>query len=756
MRYLFAGLAVAAGLTAAPAAADEDLAARFAARPTATSVALSPDGDKLVFIGAYKTGGKAVTVADLKTGDSKVIMAGTSLEFNPYRCGFKSETRLVCTLYGVVNLGEINGGYTRVVAIDTDGTRTKMLSQRPRERTAVTFDGGSIRNWLPDDPHHILMQVDIGYTATIGSLVRAPTEGTGMALVDVDTGTQRLIEPSRNRVVELGADGTGAVRFRGTANADADGYVRDRVAYAVRPKGGKDWVPLTSAALSDARAIEYGGFDATGDHLYQLAPLDGRTALFALATDGTATRTLVYSRDDVDVSGVMRIGKYRRPVGATFSDERGRVHYFDPELASLSASLTRALPGHPDIEIEDESWDGTKKLILADSDSAPGRYYLYDATTRKLGVLVAVYPGLDGVALGTVKAVSYTARDGTRIPAFLTLPPGKTDARGLPGLVMPHGGPSARDTAGFEWLPQFFAAQGFAVLQPNFRGSSGYGEAFFGAATPSIRGALAMGDVNDGGRWLVAQGDRPEKAGDLRLELWRLCRAAGERRRSDRLYRAVGCRRAGNRPRTPADANTSALYAAMATRWSMLNMIGNRADNVVGRGHPRSHAASDRGPGAHLSGRPRPQRRCRTVALRWSSAAEKRGARRSSTSSSRTSTTSSTTARSAPRCWRRARRSSRRRWSEAGSDRRRRRRGAGPCGGGRGRRPRRALRGAAGGNGDRAFPRSATGSLTSARSRAAARRCSSPTSGPGSRRRSSPARRCRSPRSAATSRPRRG
>lgn len=504
MRYLFAALILA---TAPPAAADApaDLAARFATRPTATSVALSPDGDKLVFIGAYKTGGRAVTVADLKTGDSKVIMAGTGLEFNPFRCGFKTDTRLICTLYGVSNFGEANGSYTRIIAIDADGTHSKMLSQRARDRTETAFNGGSIRNWLPDDPKHILLQVEIGYTATVGTLVKAPTEGTGAVLVDIDTGTQRMIEPSRTRVVELGADGTGAVRFRGTASADTDGYVRDHVTYAVRPKGSKDWTPLTSAALSDARGIGYDGFDATGDHLYQLAPLDGRTALFAVATDGTATRTVVYARDDVDVSGVMRIGKYRRPVGATFSDERGRVHYFDPELASLSASLTQALPGHPDIEIDDESWDGMKKLILADSDSAPGHYYLYDATTRKLGVLVAVYPALDGVALGKVSAVSYTARDGKKIPGFLTLPPGKTDIRGLPGLVMPHGGPAARDTAGFDWLAQFFAAEGFAVLQPNFRGSSGYGEAFF-AQNGFKSWALAVGDVDDGGRWLIAQG----------------------------------------------------------------------------------------------------------------------------------------------------------------------------------------------------------------------------------------------------------
>ena len=224
-----------------------------------------------------------------------------------------------------------------------------------------------------------------------------------------------------------------------------------------------------------------------------------------MAADGSTTRTLIYANPQVDVDGVMRIGKYRRPVGAEFTVDRDEVHYFDPALKTLASSLAKALPGHPGVEIVDESWDGSKLLIYADSLKSPGYYYLYDATARQLGSLFSVYPGLDGVTLGEVRPVSYTAADGTTIPGYLTLPPGKTDARGLPGLVMPHGGPSARDAAGFDWLAQFFAAQGFAVLQPNFRGSTGYGEAFF-AKNGFKSWSLAIGDINDGGRWLIAQG----------------------------------------------------------------------------------------------------------------------------------------------------------------------------------------------------------------------------------------------------------
>src|SRR3546814_19830280 len=100
--------------------------------------------------------------------------------------------------------------------------------------------------------------------------------------------------------------------------------------------------------------------------------------------------------------------------------------------------------------------------------------------------------------------VSFPAADGTTIPGYLTLPPDVTEAQGLPAIVLPHGGPSARDEWGFDWLVQFFTARGYAVLQPNYRGSSGHGTAWFGRnGFPEWEQAIA--DVNDAGRWLASQ-----------------------------------------------------------------------------------------------------------------------------------------------------------------------------------------------------------------------------------------------------------
>jgi dipeptidyl aminopeptidase/acylaminoacyl peptidase len=105
--------------------------------------------------------------------------------------------------------------------------------------------------------------------------------------------------------------------------------------------------------------------------------------------------------------------------------------------------------------------------------------------------------------MAPMRPVTYTASDGTQIPAYLTVPQGSEGP--VAAIVMPHGGPSLRDEWGFDWLVQFFAARGYAVLQPNFRGSAGYGEAWYGR-NGFKAWETAIGDVNDAGRWLVEEG----------------------------------------------------------------------------------------------------------------------------------------------------------------------------------------------------------------------------------------------------------
>jgi dipeptidyl aminopeptidase/acylaminoacyl peptidase len=156
------------------------------------------------------------------------------------------------------------------------------------------------------------------------------------------------------------------------------------------------------------------------------------------------------------------------------------------------------------IDFVSTSADGTKVLLFAGSDTDPGGYYLFDKAKKSLGEVLIDRPQLAGRTFAPMKPVSYKAADGASVPAYLTLPVGKP-AKGLPAIVFPHGGPSARDEWGFDWMAQFFAARGYAVIQPNYRGSAGYGDQWLNEN--GFKGwKTSIGDVNAAARYLVAEG----------------------------------------------------------------------------------------------------------------------------------------------------------------------------------------------------------------------------------------------------------
>jgi dipeptidyl aminopeptidase/acylaminoacyl peptidase len=253
----------------------------------------------------------------------------------------------------------------------------------------------------------------------------------------------------------------------------------------------------------------------------------GRTALYRIKLDGSLTRERVLGRSDVDVDDLVTIGR-SRVVGVSYATDKRVVEFFDPELAKLAAALHKALPGQPQISFVDASADESRLLLLASGDTDPGMYYVFDKKTRKLEQVLGLRPELEGVKLAPMQAISYRAADGTMIPAYLTLPPGHnpgdSSGKGLPAIVMPHGGPSARD----EWGSTGWSSstlRGYAVLQPNYRGSSGLGS----TGRTGTRSSPGAGHCRYRRcRALVAgPGDcRAGQAGDRGLVLWRLCRAA--------------------------------------------------------------------------------------------------------------------------------------------------------------------------------------------------------------------------------------
>jgi dipeptidyl aminopeptidase/acylaminoacyl peptidase len=337
-----------------------------------------------------------------------------------------------------------------------------------------------------------------------GTLLANQKQGLGVERVDTNTLARTPLEPARGDAVLYISDQYGAVRIYAQQPKTNAGYAKARLNYFYRPAPGGTWLPLGTSDDDAHTGFRPVAVDRDLNAAYGFEWVDGRQALSRLSLDGSMKREVLVAHDQVDVDGLIRIGRQNRVVGASFATDRRQTVFFDPALKALAAALTKALPGQPAITFVDASADEKRLLLWAGGDVDPGRYYLYDRTTRQLSEVMADRPDLADYKLAPVKAITYKAADGTLVPAYLTLPPGG-EGKALPAIVLPHGGPEARDEWGFDWLSQYFAQRGFAVLQPNFRGSSGYGQAWF--ETNGFQSwRTAIGDVNDAGRWLQGQG----------------------------------------------------------------------------------------------------------------------------------------------------------------------------------------------------------------------------------------------------------
>ncbi len=500
--------AMAMVVAAAPAAAAPDaeaLAAAYGARPAAWAMRLSPEGKQVLYFTAAGTAGRAVVVADVESGATRIVLSADQANVKPQSCSWKSEARIICQVYFIAVKGSEELTFNRSLSIAADGSSRVELGQRVTTNTVGIDQGGArVIDWLRDDPDHVLMQVNMVQTSNIGSNIADKGFGLSVQKVDVNTGRMVVVERPEPLAMAFDADDFGQVRYRMLGDRAGTGYLRDKADHYIRPKGSREWRQVHAETLSNQDSWTYLAFDDSGDGYYALRDKDGRQALFHEAGDGSGAGALVYAHPQVDVDGLLRIGKKPRTVAVSYTVDTTDYHWLDPVLGKRAAALSAALPGTPPVQILDESWDGKRNLVFAGGLSDPGHWYRYDTATRQLGALMPVYAGLADLPAAPQTSIRYKAADGTEVPAYLTLPPGPV-VKGRPAIIMPHGGPASRDTLGFDWLPQYFAQLGYVVLQPNFRGSAGYGEAWY-AQNGWKSWQTAIGDINAGARWLAVQG----------------------------------------------------------------------------------------------------------------------------------------------------------------------------------------------------------------------------------------------------------
>ena len=506
-------LAILAGALCASAAVAQsapDQAELYGVRESVEHIDISPDGNRVVYLAAGPGRATHVFVHDFTgNGTPRLVLRSDG---NPDRlrwCNFVTNERLICQFSGMAGGGTaILVPFSRLVSLDVGGGNLVMLGQRQSDYDARArqYDGAII-DWLGGREDAVLIAREyIPEAGRQGTRLVRTNDGLGVDRVDVRTLRSARVEPPNANAGGYISDGRGNVRIMEvpTVRGGLTGQMGTTTQYFYRIQGSRDWRPFGSYDSASKEGMIPLAVDPALDSAYVLRRLDGRSALYRVKLDASLATELVYANPQVDVDNVVRASRGSHVIGMTFTEEQRRVVYFDTAYGNLSRALGRAIPNLPLVDFGTDSADGNRILVHAGSDADAGRYYVYDRTARSLNEILMVRPQLENAPAANVRAVSYPAADGTMVPAYLTLPPGST-GRNLPAVVLPHGGPAARDEWGFDWLAQYLAHQGYAVLQPNYRGSAGYGSQWL--QQNGFRSwRTSIGDITAGARWLAAQG----------------------------------------------------------------------------------------------------------------------------------------------------------------------------------------------------------------------------------------------------------
>jgi dipeptidyl aminopeptidase/acylaminoacyl peptidase len=454
----------------------------FGALPFFTAPEISPDGTHLV-AGSVSDGRKAVVLADLTRPDYALARIDLSDKFEMLWARWAGNRRVLMSLLIPTRLYGAEIKTSRLFLFDLATRKV-----HPLDGKIGGVDGDDVIHVDPQG-HYILV-----------SAQRSIFQTPAVLHVDLDTlQAKQLVKP-----------------YPGVWSwyADRDGTVRA----GLGSEGGRWWLFYRESAQSGFKKIGAGrrAENESLTEVEKLLPVAGSDKGYAIANKATgrygvyrydfvtdALGEAVFEHPEVDVDGVGFSPRTGDPDSVSYADDRDRVAWLDPAMKAIQARLDRLLPGAVNRIVSRDSAD-RRMVVWSGGASDPGTYYVFDRSKGELRELARPYAALDGKPLAPVRPVRYPARDGLSVPAYLTLPLGRP-AKGLPLVVMPHGGPFIRDKWAYEPWAQFLANRGYAVLQPNFRGSTGYGKAFVEAASGQF-GRKMQDDLDDGVRWLVGRG----------------------------------------------------------------------------------------------------------------------------------------------------------------------------------------------------------------------------------------------------------
>lgn len=491
LRNAFAALALAGAVPvaaddAAPVAALEARPAlipveRFADRPLFSSVNIAPDG-RHIAVKTTAAGEGILAVLDLDTRKAIArVKLGGELGYNWHKWAGPN-----VLLVSVAQTQQLFGEETRV---------TRLI--------ALNIANG--QQWLIGPDAMGPEGDDLLHVAKDGSSVLLAFQKTvydwpsvhRISLTDPkDRGKQ--VQGAVDGIWEWYADDEGVVRL-GT------GWSSGKMRVTYRKAEGERFREIARIGEDDEDALrDVQRIIGNSDEAYILdKAADGRTVLVRYDLAKREALETIYRNDDWDLSSAF-LDENGKPIAVDFTDDRDRRIWLEPETAALQRKFEQALKAD-EVWIGSRADGGTRMLVTAGGETDPGVLYLYDAGKKSLDELGQYRPQLDIALLARPEPMSYSARDGTKISGLLTLPRGRA-AKGLPLIVLPHGGPyGIRDKLEYSDEVQFLANRGYAVLQPNYRGSGGYGDRFSELGAGQI-GRAMQDDIDDAMDWAVGQG----------------------------------------------------------------------------------------------------------------------------------------------------------------------------------------------------------------------------------------------------------
>jgi dipeptidyl aminopeptidase/acylaminoacyl peptidase len=474
----------------------------FARLPAIDDADISPNGQRLATLTTTAGGQRLVNIAQLDSDKLATLPMGDIKTRSVRFAGDDYVLVHTSLLVDNVDLKHIYQ-FQRHVVVDANGkVLTRLLNGVDLSQFATSLPVRRIEHG--PKPIAVVQGWDVSSAVMTNSAdtrlrTRKDTFTPVLFKVDVKSGRGNISERGNADTEWWAVDAGGEARLRYDADQAGSAY-----SLLGRPKASGTWRPI----LNSRDPLDIGaallGYSSADDAVYLLQKqADGYSLVRRLLADG--------SSQPVPLNGTVRDAglawdEYSdAPVAVVTAGEKSQYQWLEPTLGKAYARAAKALKDQQ-VTLVEWSQDRTKLVLRAETPDKPPVWYLLDTAAGQLSPIGEAYPELKDARLGTTSWITYKARDGLEIPAYLTLPPGApASGAKLPLVVLVHGGPAARDDYGFDFLTQFLASRGYAVLRPQFRGSGGFGQDFERAGHREWAGKMQT-DLVDGINHLAAQG----------------------------------------------------------------------------------------------------------------------------------------------------------------------------------------------------------------------------------------------------------